>query len=230
MKKSNYIIKRKKKGKKFLRKLTGLFWFWAHKFFSSLAKIDEQCCRNCIQFVQKTELREFCQEIFSVIIFSDFELVFDGLFKKLKFFVGVVKTSIIMSRRTFWEFIFEFVSSLFLFFDFELKVSGCWHKSLATAVITASHISMGKGMVGKLRKLFRASNVECFFLVFRQRKSVVLSNLRSTFYLSSGNFVQVFSPKFFKKRKKCLLLRGNYSLFTTNFRHCCQNSAPRDCR
>ena len=38
---------------------------------------------------------------------------------------------------------FESFSS-FLFLDVELKVSGFWHKNMATAVITASHISTGK--------------------------------------------------------------------------------------
>ena len=54
-----------------LRKLTGLFWFWAHKFFSSLAKIDEQRCQNCIRFVQKTELREksFVKKILAIVFF-----------------------------------------------------------------------------------------------------------------------------------------------------------------
>ena len=157
-------VQKKKERKKVLRKLTGLFWNWALKFFSSLAKTDEQHCQNCIRSVQKTELREnFCQESFSDTIFSNFELVFDGLFKKLEIFVWVIKTSIIMSRRTFWELVFEFLSRFFLFFDFELKVSGFWHKSMATALITASCISTGKDMVGKHRKLFRASDVERSF-------------------------------------------------------------------
>ena len=194
------MFKRKKKGKIFLRELTGLFWFWAHKFFSSLAKIDEQRCQNCIQFVQKTELREkrFVKKILAIVFFSNLEPVFDGLFKKLEIFVGVVKTSIIMSRWTFWELVFEFFSSFFWFFGFELKVSGFWHKSLATAVITASHISVGRVMVGKLRKLFRASDVERSSSVVQQRKSVVLPNLHSTFYLSSGRLCAVFFSKILK--------------------------------
>ena len=114
----------KRRVKSFLRKLTVLFWFWAHKFFSSLAKIDEERCQNCIRFVQKTELREksFVKKILAIVFFSDFLLVFDGLFKKLEFFVGVVETGIIMSRITFWEISFEFFQVLSCFMTLSWKI------------------------------------------------------------------------------------------------------------
>ena len=69
---------------------------------------------------------------------------------------------------------------------------------MATAVTTASYTSTRKNIVGKLGNLFRASDVERFFLVFQQKKSVVVPNLHSTLYLSSGILCIVFFSKIFK--------------------------------
>ena len=71
-----------------LRKLTILFWFWAYKTFSSLAKIDQQRCQNCIRCVQGNKLREwkFCRKKCNDIVFPDNEFFFAGGFAKgLKF-------------------------------------------------------------------------------------------------------------------------------------------------
>ena len=78
----------KRRVKSFLRKLTVLFWFWAHKFFSSLAKIDEERCQNCIRFVQKTELMEksFVKKILAIVFFFGFFVSFWWSFQKIGIF------------------------------------------------------------------------------------------------------------------------------------------------
>ena len=88
-----------------------------------------------------------------------------------------------------------------------------------------------KNIVGKLRKLFRASDVERFFLVFQQKKSVVVPNLLSTLYLSSGRLCAVCFSKVFKSSQIFARIKWNFFTFSESFfRNCCQNSAPHDRR
>ena len=74
-----------------------------------------------------------------------------------------------------------------------------------------------KNIVGKLRKLFRASDVERFFLVFQQKKSVVVPNLLSTLYLSSGRLCAVCFSKVFKSSQIFARIKWNFFTFSQPF-------------
>ena len=131
----------------------------------------------------------------------------------MEFFVGVVKTAIIMSRQTFWEFIFVIFSSFFCFWTLSWQFLDFCVKVWPLLSLLQATFPREKNIVGKLRKLFRASDVERFFLVFQQKKSVVVPNLLSTLYLSSGRLCAVCFSKFFKSSQIFAKIKWNFITF-----------------
>ena len=207
-------------------------WFWALKFFSSLAKIDEQRSQNCIQFVQKTELREkVLSRKFHKSIFFEFWVSFWWFFPKSGNFRrgcqncnNHVQTDILTVY--FWIFfpiLFCFLTLSWKFLDFGKKV---W-PMLSLLQVAFPREKTWLEIIGSSLELLMWS-VLSWTSSKESQWCWQICTPPSTCPVE--DFVQIFSRKYIKVRKYLLTLRGISSPFSTFFRHCCQNRAPHDCR